>query len=268
MKKSHIIRQLAFILLTCIMSINLLAASKKNPDSYQVELIVFRQNNTEELHQEHWPLYELKVPNNAIQLSSAHQLDQSISQFDDIKEEKQYYTLLEDNKLNYKSIASKIRANSRYKMISHIGWQQPRADFIKAKPIYFTAGTTYNTVNPQESHVKTADADEYANNTNQESLSPISLSTPEISGVLTINLKKFFHSDLELLYHTPALLNESNTQEPFSVVKDFDMYARNPNNDFDNVYLQSFLINQKARTKIKELAYIDHPMFGAIVVIS
>lgn len=227
------------------------SSSNKNPDSYQVELVIFKYNDLKDINSERWPLHELSIPPEAEKIvSTSYSIESEPGQFN---VEKKFYKLLDDDQLNYKNIYRNIKNNSRYKVISHIGWIQPRTDILKAKPVYFKAGKIYKSHNISDSI--DLDNDSY------------NLITNEISGVIKISLKKFFHTDLKLLLSLPAKLNDNSyfkDTAPFEIITNDQQLT----DDSNNYYLQSFMIDQNTRLKSKELGYVDHPVFGAVIVIS
>lgn len=213
-----------FVLLSISISVSIYAA----PDAkeYQVELIIFKFNNTSDIYKETWPSTELKIPTNAIALTS------EVSN-------NNYYTLLPKSNLKYNSEYSKIHNNSRYKVISHLGWIQPKKDLLSKQPIHITTGKWFN--NPK------------ANNSSANKV-------PEINGVISFSLKKYVHVNFDLTLSLPARATND-------ISKPFELITNNNINGHD-VYLQSFAIHEQRRLKNKELNYFDNPVFGAILVVN
>lgn len=130
------------LLITCNVA---LAKQGGDKDYYQVELIIFKHNNSE-LTKENWPLTELIIPDNAIKISNSN--SEESQDINDIREladytfnfetdhdnkkvdiktnTNNYYKLLNNSDLEYASITNKISSNTRYKLISHIGWRLPK----------------------------------------------------------------------------------------------------------------------------------------------
>jgi hypothetical protein len=99
----------------------------------------------------------------------------------------------------------------------------------KDKPVYFTAGNIYNN------------------------------SEHEITGLVKFTVKKFVHTDLNLLLNMPVI-NNNNYSSQFEIVK---------NTDNNTTYkLQSILLSENRRLKSNELNYFDNPAFSAVMIVS
>ena len=206
--------------------------AKPKSDAYQIELIMFKQNNTAaDIYKERWPAAKLAIPNdfNTLVINAANNPYTAIT-----KADTNSYTLLPKDKLKYSSIYNKIKYSKRYSAINHIGWQQPKKELSHSKPIYFTTGQTY-----------------FYNNA----------STQEISGIIKFSTKRFVHAKLDLLLNLPVKTEQSLSKQ-FELVQNFD------GNFTNNMFLQSFLLSEDRRLKNNELNYFDHPVFSAILVVS
>jgi hypothetical protein len=214
--KYHKIKILAFTLLT-LLAIKISAAPAAK--DYQIELIVFKFNNSDDVYKETWPNAQLNIPANAIELT------------DDFNDSNNYYfKLLSKEQLKYTNESAKINNNSRYKVIAHMGWIQSKKDLLLSKPIHITAGRMFN---------------------NQ---------IPEINGIINFNLKKYVHVNFDLILNLPARAT-NDINKPFALLT-------NDNLQDNNIYLQSFAINEQRRLKNKELNYFDNPAFGAILIVN
>ncbi len=248
-KNKKLYKLLDYFLLSLLMLCNI-AIAKENSDNdyYQVEMIIFKNNNDSDLSQESWPLTELTIPSNSIRISNSENSSDTSSiaelanhKFNFEKSDNKvvtnkFYKLLTKSDLEYRNVSDKIKANQRYTLISHIGWRLPKVNATVARPIYFETGHKHKIS---------------SNNTDS--------SSSEISGLLRFEQKKFLHSDLEILLNLPANITNKNNM-PFELIKN--------NNKNGNDFLQSFRISEARRLKYKELNYFDHPAFGMIIVIS
>jgi len=221
-------RCLTPLLLIIIFFISL-STYAKHSTNYQIELIIFKHNNTAaDIYKENWPNAKLAIPNNNIKLSTDNQFDTINSS----NQNSPTYPVLSKDQLRFTNLYNKIRYSKRYTAITHIGWIQPKKEITK--PIYFTAGQTY-----------------YQNNTNLQ----------ELSGVIKFSVKKYVHTKMDLLLNLPV--------KPSNIAgKQFEL-VQNLNNDSSNdVFLQGFLLSEDRRLKNNELNYFDHPAFSAVLVVS
>lgn len=259
------------ILLVTLFSYTATAATK----DYQVELIIFKYNDTKDIHQEGWPLVELKNTKNAITLNdpkshpSENNIIRSQEKFTDFDYElmddyenntnqanssSRYYNLLSSNQIKHKAIANRIHGNSRYTVLSHIGWRQPQADLAKSKTIKFQTGKVYNL---QSINTLSDTAPVEADNTLPPDL------TAQLSGTIKLSLRKYVHADMNLLLNLPAK-TVNNNQQPFELIsQDLDSIDTS-----SNTYLHPFLISENRRLKDDQPNYFDHPVFGAILVVN
>lgn len=261
------IQILSFLLFSCAVT----AAAK----DYQIELIVFKYNDTNDMQQESWPLVELKNTKNAIILkdpqaklpidvdanivrSQEKYTDFDYELMDNQEAEKKltstkYYNLLSASQIRHKAIANKIHDNSRYSVLSHIGWRQPQSDLLKAKTVKFQTGKVYNLLAAKMSESTLE---------NSENILSSDL-TAQITGTIKLSLKKFVHADMNLLLNLPAkTLN--NKQQPFELISQ-DIESIDTSG---NTYLHPFLISENRRMKDDRPNYFDHPVFGAILVVN
>lgn len=239
--------------------------TNKTPDNYQIELIIFKYNSLSEMHSEHWPLHEISKPENAKNLVKAE--DAAIQDISNNDLTNKDYVLLDNNKLKYKDIYNRIKSNSRYTVLSHIGWQESRQDLIQAKSVYINTGRIFQLSKGANKILESTNSEAGAiDQTNISSDNDINLNIPEISGVVKIALKKFFHADIKLLLSAPAKTTSSLTHQ----TKPFELINTNKDSiDIDeDFYMQTFLIEDNTRLKSKQLGYVDHPVFGAVIVIS
>lgn len=260
---------------------------------YQVELILFKYSNYDDVYKENWPFVELDLPKNYLKVTdkdtaTTNATDNEYSRFHnqtyqvsknlyDIEDDNdfasannnKYYQLLDESKLKYKQAYTNIKNNSRYNVIAHIGWLQPKKDILNSKPVYFEAGNFYQSISSdivKNSDDKNKLQTEHNPETGKTSIhiekqaDVVTELTPEIAGTVQFEAKKFIHGDLNLILTLPV-----KTSTEFG--KQFTILTNNNYND-ENLYLQPFQIKEKRRFKNNELNYFDNPVFGAIMIVS
>lgn len=207
-----------------------LAVAKANSD-YQIELIIFKNNNLEDIYKESWPLVALKTPSNAQPITAAYDHDDG-----EKGSTTNYYKLLPNSALLQRPVFNKIKKSSKYTAISHISWLQPKKDFQAGKTVYFTTGSNYKS----DDHSPDAEA-------------------AEISGTIKFSQKKYVHASLDLLLNLPVH-RTNNPAQPFTLASLGDINNNNYN-------LQPFAISEQRRLKNGELNYFDNPAFGVILIV-
>lgn len=247
--KFNILYLIIFFINISIININTYAINKNNiKNNYQIELVIFKYNNTDAIFKENWELKDLDIPKNAIKIQD----------------------YLSENHLKYKYVYNNINNNSRYKVISHIGWTVAKEDAEPNKPIYFQAGKTYNYnyEYAEDNNINQADKkpDDTYDNDNNNKLAQ----TSEISGIIKFKQKKYLHADINILLNQPVLLNTNpNQKQPFTVIKDLDkFFTENNNSAAENLILQTFIISENRKLVNKTLNYLDHPAFGVVLVVT
>lgn len=223
------------IMLTCLLA--LLATHASANAIYQVEMIIFSHITPTSLNSEQWPI----ITSPAINLKTAWGLTPSKASVTNSDAAKTY-TLLPDYDFKQNDVASKLLKDPRYQVILHVAWRQPLTSAKHARWIHIYGGKGY---------------DEDGNVT----LNSIDGATPytdarywQIDGTVRFDVHRYINSSYNLFMGVPT-----------RQVRDMD--TTNRFNDADSS-LVFFNLNQNRRMKSKELNYIGHPLFGALVYVT
>lgn len=204
---------------------------------YQVEMIIFSHLTPTALNSESWPL--LSSP--AINLSHAWGLTPSKAEVTNSNEAKTY-TLLPNYDFKQNAVAEKLLKDPKYQVILHVAWRQPLTSAKHARWVHIYGGKGYS----EEGDL---------------ALSSIDGATPytdarywQIDGVVRFDVHRYINSSYNLFMGVPTgKIREMNKNDHF--------------ND-TNSQLMYFNLNQNRRMKSKELNFIGHPLFGALVYVT
>lgn len=152
------------------------------------------------------------------------------------------FSLLNDKELTLGRAKKRLQQN--YRLIMHKGWRQTLSDKGIAQNVRLLGGQTYGT-------------DEY-----------------EVDGVIKLSSGRYMNVDADLLFHKPmkvvstanAELGNSNEQSQ-GTAHFSEVLAKQWQED-PAARLQSFRLKESSRLKADELHYIDHPLYGIIIVVS
>ena len=231
-----------------------LTPSLANADSqfsgrwYQIELIVFSQMTQTALTSETWPLLQANAlnPANMIALQQpntnppANGTQASIST--STTTNSPAYRLLPSQDFTLQREQTAISRAPGYQVLLHVAWQQPVYGPNQSLPVHILGGNIYR---PSGQLLRVDTNDNY--NIGSDN-------TPQINGTLSINVQRFFNLHFNLLYAAPVSLLD-----------------RIANNDYFNQFHGNFAyfrLLQSRRMRSGELDYIDHPLFGVLVMIT
>lgn len=125
-------------------------------------------------------------------------------------------------------IANKLNASPAYRVLFHTAWKQAVLDAAATKGIRLTNGRTMT-----------------ANDT---------ATVDEVDGITTLSAGRFLHLNLDLVF-SKLLPGKINPVLPNESAKEAQIVRR-------------FQLKEARRIKSKELNYFDHPLFGAIVLVT
>lgn len=125
-------------------------------------------------------------------------------------------------------IANKLNASPAYRVLFHTAWKQAVLDAAATKGIRLTNGRTIT-----------------ANDTT---------TVDEVDGITTLSAGRFLHLNVDLVF-SKLLPGKINPVLPNESAKEAQIVRR-------------FQLKEARRIKSKELNYFDHPLFGAIVLVT
>jgi hypothetical protein len=251
----------------------LLHAEEGEQRWYQVELILFSQNNPNYLDSEMWPL-DYTLPNlegvtelvNTGKTPAPGQLPEPFS-------------LVSSENLQLTETAKRINKAEDVELLLHLGWLQPGLPEDKAMAVHLYEGMLGKPVgnvirNRPESVENTLEQAE---------------TLPRIDGTVRLILSRYHHLESDLVWREPLAQNlfgfieNENTlfpqesmamaeqlQEPVteSVAGRTGEMEIEPTVEQDNLNYQIFRQQQSRRMRSNEVHYIDHPLFGIIALVT
>ncbi|MGM0594441.1 MAG: CsiV family protein [Pseudomonadota bacterium] len=244
-------RPTALLILLLLLLTTLPAHAEEETRWYDVEVMLFVQNNQDYRHTEVWPLdYTLPRRDNAraLQMPTPDQDEQDPTPF----------TLLPRDALRLSSDAARIERARDMELLLHFGWRQPGLPREEAVAVDIDSKTLA---------IADAPLQEDAQNAAEPS---------RLEGTLTLILSRYLHLRTDLLYREP--LEEPAMQSGARSPGPSDEAAMGmPLSDeaafSDDLFLQAeeqahyqvYRMQQSRRMRSKELHYFDHPVFGLVV---
>jgi hypothetical protein len=270
------------IIHTALFSLSLLPAllhAEQEDRWYQVEVIVFSQNNPEYHTSERWPL-DYALPNMEQSRELVNPASLKTSQPAPLLP--QPFSLVSAERLQLGETARRIQNARDVELVLHLGWLQPGLAEEQAVAVHIYDGM------PQ-----TAAA---ANST--EPVSPATEgdmgTPPRLDGTLRLILSRYLHIQSDLLWREPlpnqlgfaaeqSLIN-GGTATPQPAAMDNDathVIDSGTGNLSDNgemttestagssaLNYQVYRMQQSRRMRSNEVHYLDHPLFGIIVQVT
>ncbi|MDF1655903.1 MAG: CsiV family protein [Coxiellaceae bacterium] len=207
-------------------------ASANEPKQYQVELIIYSQITPQAVQSEQWPVTPaFQLPSS--QYVSLVKNDSTAIDGETIKNQIQ---LLPRSQFKLKNVQRHLNGNRDYKTIMHIAFRTAVKSPRQAIPIHITGGQYFNT-----------NGDPAVPGDDASNLQP------QIDGMMSINVQRYFNVAFNLVFSAPL-------KQIASMSKD-DYY-----NTLDNGVMH-FNLLQNRRMRSKELNYIDYPLYGIVMEI-
>ena len=148
---------------------------------------------------------------------------------------------LSDGHLALLDAKRKIQKN--YHLVLHKAWRQTISDKEHAQKVHLIGGKNFG--------------GEGAN---------------EVDGILRLSSGRFLHVDADLLFRKPMKVimpPVSGEQAGTTISAKFAEVAnRNVWQNEPDTKLQSFRMKESSRVKLEEIQYIDHPMYGMIIMVT
>ncbi len=228
MKLSPTLVQLVFFTSLAGISISTFANAEK---WYRVEVLVIEAKDKSALSEE-WPLNPGKPSmTNAIDLNNDATRD---------------FSLLNDNQLTLNKAKKRLQQN--YRLIMHKGWRQTLSDKDNAPKVHLIGGQHFSGSHSTEDY--------------------------EVDGVIKLSSGRYLNVDADLLFHKPMkIISSANVELGVSAenTQATALFVEVPNKNWQEdsaARLHSFRLKESSRLKADELHYIDHPLYGIIIVVS
>lgn len=244
---------------------NVTLAQDNSPEQvtkyYDVEIIVFRNDNVPRSHELNLPTPSATVAENALDLSSPESIQLATARG---------YTALKPEELHLLDKVTGIIQSSRYSLLLHTGWRQPGNDEKNSIPVWIKGGRVYS--DGYSSIDQFRDINTVTNSNplpdNSLSPSPITENRPtnpkglyELEGQITVTLSRYLHTNAELVLRKPATPVELLEQTSDSSLLDEAQVI-------EGQLLLNYSLKEKRRMRSRKLHYLDSPEFGMLVLIT
>lgn len=176
---------------------------------------------------------------------------------------------LKPSELSLNGAEQKLRASGRYRPFLHIGWVQPLDSSDQGTPLHIYDGmdATQASIAPQAQTSPPPQAPQDAAPPSSEGAATPSQASPNppaeekpphlLDGTLTLRRERFLHVDVDLGYR--------KTVPSAPLPADADAAQAPPQSQPVTYYAR---MTQSRRLRNDELHYLDHPLFGVLLVVS
>ncbi|MBD3610601.1 MAG: hypothetical protein HUJ30_08630 [Gammaproteobacteria bacterium] len=225
-------------------------------DWYDIEVVIFRHHDLPALSRELWQ----RDPGNP-DLRDAQKLlpalPEVLSEAHTDQLQALAFVMLQADSMQLTEKFELLREASAYDPLIHVAWRQPGYGPEHAVPVHIHGGINWSAT-PRETELEGAIDSESGAPTSLsiEELQPVITSlgdefigppAPFIDGTIKVIRKRFLHVETDLLYRAPYLDDEKNTLKR-------------------EEWPQAFRLQESRRMRSKEIHYLDHPMFGMLVL--
>lgn len=232
---------------------------------YDVEIILFKN---------------LKVPKGSEKTlpSQAPQLDEifiSLANQNDIDAAAELgFKIPEENEIRLLDIVNKIKASSRYKLLTHIAWRQPGLHKNNAIAVQIRTGDIFgndfssidNPVTPllidEEIDINTLPKINLTRS--GEAPEKPKLVWYELEGKITITLARYLHAHVDLVLRIP----NKNTIEFNDTIETGTAIDSPEEFSFFSATLNNYALKERRRMRSRKLHYLDHPELGMLILIT
>lgn len=225
---------------------------------YQVEVILFSQNNPDYHDSELWPL-DYTLPD----MEQSRELVKNQKSTSSLYPEP--FSLVGNERLRLTETARRIKKASDVELVLHLGWLQPGLPEEKAVAVHIYDGMLER------------GAGEMRPLTSGDEL-------PKLDGTLRLILSRYLHLESDLIWREPlppgmSLLpaaaqslqgddeGAAADEEPASLTT-MDEAAAEAQQMPATITHQVFRLKQSRRMRSDEIHYLDHPLFGIIALVS
>ena len=241
------------------------AAGKDGPSIYQVEVLIFAVNDAAALASESWPeMYETGSTGPFLYITAADAGGKAAPASKEVPSKKPAaltYQFLGHDQLKLAASIAKLKKNPRYEVLLHTAWRQPAIDLKNETAVYVFNGMT----EPEHAVEPLPSADSTPGISKPTVVLPPHVGTndlanpepraPRLSGTIKLALGQYLHVALDLFYRKEMGRIGSVDASGKEVLTTHNA-------------LQSFRLNEIRRIKTGEVNYFDHPVFGALVLIT
>lgn len=228
MKKSLLI-----LLFFALISQNIFAAKL-----YQVNVIIFSHITSDALSSETWP-NKLMFPNTRGAIDLLDQ--QTIGN----------YQLRSDDQFGLKNELDTLSKRSDYHVLLTMSWTQPMTSARASKWIHIYGGQPYDQTGQP---IQNYGLDQAATTTLTPQISTDKPNYWEINGKMKVSFQNFYQIYARLYLTEPESIFDGSTDS-------------NAIGNFQPIPLTTFYLHENRNTRLNEVNYLDHPLFGILIKI-
>lgn len=240
-----------FLLALIALSPSLYAQTQENKAEqswYDVEIIIFRHHDYTAAADEAWSTEAIKLKESVELLPM---LPENLSEAHSDKLRGPIaFAQLRPEQLLLSEAFERLRDNPNYDPLLHLGWRQPGYEREEAKAVHIHGGINWSS-EPREEDENSLGDKKTSNSVDintfagtEEQMGP---PVPFISGTIKLIRSRFLHLEADLIYR----ITDANAQTMPEEAKDLP---------------HSFQLKQSRRMRSREYHYLDHPMFGVLVM--
>lgn len=288
MTKPNTPSKLMQLLAACVLALTSTWVQADDVTNYQVEIILFKNTGSGAVTSETWPQNPgapdlshtvTLIPEKGVAASNPVPAGASPSRTTPpastavtSADVPTAYQLLPTKDLKLNGVEASLRRSAVRVPILHVGWRQPIVTKDQAVPIHIYGGTEY-TVAPDSSATAVPNQDNTVSNADPpgvtEQSNPATAGQPsaangtpgagagtqaspvwEINGTILLSRARYLHVWTDLVFSEPA--NQVPGADPAS----------------SGINLAQFRMRQHRRMRSGELHYLDHPMFGMLIMVT
>ena len=225
---------------------------------YDVEIIVFRNDNVPRAHELNLPTPSASEVKDAFDLADPASIARAKSRG---------FTPLAPEQLKLLDKVEGIINSSRYSLLLHTGWRQPGVDEKDSIPVWIRGGKVYSNSYSSIDQFKDVNPASVATATNSAQAPAERKVMPkglyELEGKITVTLSRYLHTNAELVLRKPATPIEILEQSTNP-----GLLEDTPEELIEGQLLLNYGLNEKRRMRSKKLHYLDSPQFGMLVLIT
>ncbi|MDH5393936.1 MAG: peptidoglycan binding protein CsiV [Gammaproteobacteria bacterium] len=238
----------ALSLLIFSFSVRSYALDYTDLNAYEIEVIIFKFNDTQAAGSEIWPdLVTTEAVENSIELHNNY----SMTLTPGLDNMAYYYSKIPVEKFRLSKEAEQLNKSDEYEILYHSAWIQPGLDKEKAEFIHIKSQQADSVISAVDS-LSAGDNPVLAEM--QSFLNPgkdTAAENTRLDGVVKVELGRYLHIYFDLKYQRDLAANQSvlNTKS-LNNYKDIKYYP----------------IQNHRRMRSKEVHFIDHPLIGILVL--
>lgn len=203
----------------------LFACGAVGATDYRVEMILFSHKDATEVFKENW-----RSSGRFPSMAGAIGLSEGAPHG---------FIRLPKENLRLDDLKSKLAQSAKYRLISHLVWQQPGLDRQSARPVAISAGKNYRDEFPERMQPGWA-----------EDENGLSVQVPapprlwQVDGTIKVVQSRFLHVYTDLLFRMPVTHSVDGGEQQA---------------------LFDFAMKEHRRLRSGEVHYLDHPLMGILV---